>query len=425
LRILLVSRGVTPTGKGAGGAELAVAQLADNLAQRGEEVVLVSDLQPKWHERMPANVSVVETQTYGGVRRSVKLIPIAFPRWLLQHLLGNVQAARHARKVLESDEKGFDVVHVHGALATILLRRAVRAHAGGIPLVYSEHDSTPWSCRYRSRLERGLRRCVYRWVNLRACRAATVVTAAFPSLVTELAERAGLPRSRFALVGNGIADEWLSRQRDADSVKVVHGLDSYVLFVGSLVARKCPDVLVRALAQVSLPCIFVGDGPMRTSLERLVAKFGIADRVIFTGPVDHRILHCYYAGAEALVLPSVSEAVPLVVLEALGTGVPVVATNLLGFASIVRDRDNGMLVEPGSVASLARALSALETDESLRANLRQGAESSSRAAESWPDVANQLCALYEQHGRAGLLRVEAPALHLPPAAAITEGQAHG
>jgi glycosyltransferase involved in cell wall biosynthesis len=422
----MVSRGVVPAGKGAGGAELAVAQLADNLARSGAEVVLVSDLQAEWRERMPANVSVAEIGTYRGFRRYIKLIPIAFPRWLLQHLLGNVLAARRARIVLKSDNEGFDAVHVHGALATILLRRAVSAHAQDIPLVYSEHDSTPWSCRYRSTLERLVRRCVYSRVNLRACHAATVVTTAFPSLADELAARTGLPRSHFAQVGNGLAVEWLSHQRDANSVKVVHGLDRYVLFVGSLVARKCPDILLRALTKVSLPCIVVGDGPMRASLERLAAKYGIADRVIFTGAVNHRILHCYYSGAEALVLPSVSEAVPLVAIEALGAGVPVVASNLLGFASFVRDRENGLLVEPGDEASLTRALSALETDENLRAKLRQGAERSSRAAQSWPKVASQLCALYTQHGRGGILNVQqGPTLHLPEAAAMRQGQAHG
>jgi glycosyltransferase involved in cell wall biosynthesis len=386
-----------PAGKSAGGAELVTAQLTDNLARRGAQVVLVSDIEPKTRERMPANVSIAETRTYYGFRRFAKLIPITFPRWLLQHLLGNVLAARRARILLKSDKAGFDVVHVHGALATVLLRREVRTRKGNIPLVYSEHDSTPWSCRYRSTLERLVRRCVYRWINLRACRAATVVTVSFPSLGDELAARAGLPRSHFTTIGNALTPEWRSRQSDAKSVKVVHGLDRYVLFVGSLVARKCPDILLRALVRVSLPCIFVGDGPMRASLERLASRCGIADRVIFTGAVDHRTLHCYYSGAEALVLPSVSETAALVAMEALGVGVPVVASNLRGVASFVHDRENGLLVEPGDEASLTRALSALEADESLCAKLRHGAQSSGQAVESWPEVVNQLCTLYAQY----------------------------
>jgi glycosyltransferase involved in cell wall biosynthesis len=415
--------------------------MADNLALRGADVVLVSDIEPKTRERMPANVSIAETRTYRGFRGCAKHIPIAFPRWLTQHLLGNVHAARRARTLLKSDKDGFDVVHVHGALATLLLRRAVRAHRGGIALVYSEHDATPWSCRYRSTLERLVRRCVYRWINLRACRAVTSVTVGFAALGDELALRAGLPRSVFTTIGCGLTDEWLSRQRDAKSVKVVHGLDRYVLFVGSLEARKCPDVLLSALARVSLPCIFVGDGPMRASLERHAVRLGIADRVVFTGAVDHRTLHCYYSGAEALVLPSVSETAALVAMEALGAGVPVVASNLRGIASYVHHEQNGLLVEPGDEASLTRALCALEADDSLRAKLRQGAETSGRFADSWPEIADQLYTLYVRHWRApeagprtslgratpgtGGLSAEGPSLQLSPAAAMPEGQARG
>ena len=98
-----------------------------------------------------------------------------FPRWLLQHLVGNLRVTRRAQALLETEEQGFDVVHVHGALAAILLNRALSNRPVPIPLVYTEHDSTPWSCRYRRRLERSVRRYVYRQVNLRACRAATTV----------------------------------------------------------------------------------------------------------------------------------------------------------------------------------------------------------------------------------------------------------
>ena len=132
------------------GPQLVVAELAENLARSGTDVVLVSDVEPKRRQQMPVNVSIAEIGTYRGARRHVKLIPVAFPRWLAQHLLGNILAARRARSLLKSDDEGFDLVHVHGALAAILFRRAMRTHAKSTPLVYTEHDATPWSCRYRS-----------------------------------------------------------------------------------------------------------------------------------------------------------------------------------------------------------------------------------------------------------------------------------
>ena len=107
-------------------------------------------------------------------------------------------------------------------------------------------------------------RCwVYHEVNLRACRAATAVVANFPSLADELAVRARIPRSRFTTMRNAAEARWLSERHQPASVPARPGFDRYYLFVGSLIGRKGPDILLRALAEVGLPCIFVGDGPMR------------------------------------------------------------------------------------------------------------------------------------------------------------------
>jgi glycosyltransferase involved in cell wall biosynthesis len=384
-------------GKSSGGAEFVAFRLAEYLADRGEDVVLVSDIDPSMDGQMPAALLVQQVGTYRGLGRLVRLVPMNFPRWLLQHLVGNIRVARRARTLVTADEKGFDVVHVHGALAAVLLRRALRAHGEQIPLVYTEHDSTPWTCRHRRRLEHLVRRGVYRAVNLRACRAATAIVANFPSLADELAVRAGVSRSRFSTVRNATEPEWLGGRQGTEKVKAGYGFDRYFLFVGSLIERKNPDAVLRALAEIRLPCIFVGDGPLRASLERLAAQSGISDRVVFAGAVEHRDVRPYYLGAEALVLPSASEGVPLVVLEALGAGVPIVASNLTGIASVVTDGENGLLVEPGDEAALTRALSILETDEYMRARLRHGAQRSGHAIASWPDVADQLCALYARH----------------------------
>jgi glycosyltransferase involved in cell wall biosynthesis len=396
----MVSRGVMSVGKSSGGAEFVAFYLAEHLADRGEEVVLISDVDSSMLERVPARLSIVEIRTYRGLGRIVRLVPMDFPRWVLQHLLGNVRAARRARSVLGKDVAGFDVVHVHGALAAVLIRRTLSAHSGQIPLIYTEHDSTPWSCRYRRWFERTVRRCVYREVNLRACRAATAIVANFPSLADELAVLAGISRSRFTTMRNAAEARHLSGHLDAESVQARHGFDRYYLFVGSLIERKGPDILLRALAEVGLPCILVGDGPMRASLERLASKSGISDRVVFTRALERREVRRYYLNAEALVLPSVSEGVPLVAMEALGAGIPVVASDLAGIASVVHHRENGLLVEPGDVASLASALRVLESDEAMRATLRLGA-GNCRSAARWSDVANQLHALYVQHRPAG------------------------
>ena len=227
LRILMVSRGVLPVGKGSGGAELVAFKLAGHLIDHGEEVVLVSDVEPSMLELVPPKLSIAEVGTYRGFARLVRFVPMDFPRWLLQHLVGNVRVARRAQSLLKAEEQGFDVVHVHGALAAILLHRVLRVRTVQIPLVYTEHDSTPWSCRYRRRLERSVRRYVYRQVNLRACRAATAVVANFASLADELAVLAGIPRTRFTTVRNATDARWVAealRCRERESATRIRPL---------------------------------------------------------------------------------------------------------------------------------------------------------------------------------------------------------
>ena len=193
MRILMVSRGVVSIGKGSGGAEHVAYELARHLAERGDEVILVADVDAELLSQSPPTLSVVPVGRYRGIEWLTARVPLDFPRWVLQHLLGNIRAARRANQFLHSDPSGFDAVHSHGALATILLRRTVSAREGVMPLVYTEHDSTPWSCRYRRWSERVTRRCVYRQINLRACRAATVVVTNFPALADEISRRAGHP----------------------------------------------------------------------------------------------------------------------------------------------------------------------------------------------------------------------------------------
>ncbi len=395
----MVSRGVVPVGRGTGGAELVAFALSESLTTRGDDVVLVSDVEQSMIDNAPAGMSVVGVDSYRGWGRLAKLVPFNFPRWLLQHLVGNVRAAQRAYSILRSDERGFDVVHLHGALATILLHRRLVSDGSDVPLVYTEHDSTPWTCRYRGRFEGLVRRCVYRQLNLRACRAASAVVINFPSFARELAERSGMPASHFVTVRNGVSDSLVPTPVVPAGPAPTSG--RYVIFVGSLIERKGPDVLVRALSRVGLGCVFIGDGPMRASLERLVSRGGLAERVVFMGALDHAEVQGYYAGAEALVLPSVSETMSLVAIEALRAGIPVVASDIGGIASIVRHRVNGLLVKPGDEESLADALTLLEGDDALVRTIRRGAVESARIVPTWSVLARRLKGVYAYHRPVG------------------------
>lgn len=394
----MVSRGVLPIGRRSGGAELVAFELARHLALRGHQVTLVAQMDEPLMDNAPAGLSVRQP-AHGWVNsRLVHLIPVNFPRWLVQHFFGNMRAASCAVKALSEADASFDLVHAHGALATIRIARAIRRSRMSIPVVYTEHDSTPWMCPPRGILERMVRKLVYRSINLRACRYASVVVTSYAALVDDLARRAGLSADRFAVVPNGVntGSQVVSHEGIGDLPTPKE--PRFCLFVGSLIERKAPDLLLHALARskTNMGLVFVGGGPMMGDLQRLAKRLYLSDRIVFTGAQPQKIVYRYYREAAFLVLPSFSETLPLVLMEALSAGKPVVATRLRGISNIVHDGDNGILVPPGDVAALSSALSLLANDHHSYARLASNAAASVQDRYSWSAITRQLESSYAE-----------------------------
>jgi glycosyltransferase involved in cell wall biosynthesis len=176
------------------------------------------------------------------------------------------------------------------------------------------------------------------------------------------------PRLAVDVVPNGVD---LSRFTTADHAPH-DGLR--VGFLGRLVRNKGPEVAVRAISEavrggLDASISFVGEGPERASLERLAAHAGVHDRVHFEGYRSDP--EAWLQGIDVLVRPSITEGMPLGVLEAMAAGVPVVASDVPGNASLVRDGESGILVKIGDHAALARALQRLSRDAEPRTRIRE------------------------------------------------------
>ena len=147
-----------------------------------------------------------------------------------------------------------------------------------------------------------------------------------------------------------------------------------VLSVGRLVPAKGHGVLLEAAALaarngVRLHLTIVGDGPRRERLAALARELGIAEHVTFAGAVSQDALPAMFAAADAFCLPSFAEGLPVVLMEAMATGLPAVTTGVMGIPELVRDGENGVLVPPGRADLVADALGRLARDPELRARL--------------------------------------------------------
>lgn len=147
-----------------------------------------------------------------------------------------------------------------------------------------------------------------------------------------------------------------------------------VLYVGALLEKKGIAHLLAAMASLGaglrLRLEIVGRGPEESRLRSLAQRLGIEDRVRFAGSVgDGAALRQHYRAADVFVVPSLAEGVPRVLIEAMAQSVPVVATAVGGIPGVVRQRWNGLLVEPGSPAALAAGLHEMAVDAGLRARV--------------------------------------------------------
>ncbi len=152
------------------------------------------------------------------------------------------------------------------------------------------------------------------------------------------------------------------------------GTGNQLLFVGRLAAAKGIPVLLDALSQVrkehpDIHLTMVGDGEDRTLLEKQVRHLGLEKQVTMVGYESQKKIRERLSSADALLLPSFAEGLPVVLMEALAAHVPVVTTQIAGSAELVENGISGFLVPPGDSHSFAAAITELVGKRQLRIDM--------------------------------------------------------
>jgi sugar transferase (PEP-CTERM/EpsH1 system associated) len=298
------------------------------------------------------------------------------------------------------------VVHTRNLAA---LEAAVPAWAAGIPVrIHGEHGwnlADPDGKRRRYQYVRGLYRpFVSRYVALSR------------HLEDYLERQVGVPPHRVSQIYNGVDTE---RFRPAPVRGRIAGCpfgqpeDFLAGWVGRMDPVKDLPTLLQAFARAArrpaspLRLVLVGDGPMRPTVERLVAQQGLGDRVWLAG--ERADIAEIMRGLDCFVLPSLGEGISNTVLEAMATRLPIIATRVGGNAELIESGMTGILVPPGESDALANALVRYSSD---RAMARRHAKAARRVAQSRFSLARMVsdyCSLYET-------ALAAAGVPLPPAA---------
>lgn len=275
-----------------------------------------------------------------GLRR-IPMSRLASPADLAA--IATVRAVRHSQEL--------DIVHGHGAKGGLMARLSVhrppsdtqpdrRARA-----VYTPHGG---SLHYDARSLPGL---IYLTVEkiLNRRTDAFIFESEFARSV--FSDKVGTPRALSSIVHNGVGE--------ADFLPLPKRIHDYdIAFVGELRLLKGIDVLLDALATLrgrNLRVVVAGDGPDRDYFMNRACDLGLAPMITFPGTTPARDV---FASSRMLVVPSLAESLPYIVLEALAAAMPLVATRCGGIPEIFADRA-GNLVAPGDALALADAMTQL------------------------------------------------------------------
>lgn len=181
----------------------------------------------------------------------------------------------------------------------------------------------------------------------------------------------GLPTDKLAVVRCGV-----SFQPPAVWPKPLIKPCYRVGTLGRLVEKKGVDVLLRALVGLdNVRLSIAGDGPLRAELEALAKDLGVANAVEFVGSVSHREVATWLAGLDVFVLACKQDSngdmdgIPVVLMEAMSQGIPVVSTRLSGIPELVVHESTGLLAAPGDAANLTKQIARLLASADLRERL--------------------------------------------------------
>lgn len=346
-----------------GGMEVVVSSISEVLAEDGPVEVLTS--------RSGARTEAV-------LDRRGRLVIRRLPTWEVAHLPVMPTLLWH---LLRYPREALFHVHVAQAyvpemvwLASRLRRRPFIAH---FHLDVAPSGRLGWVFAIYKRLVLG-----------RTLRAAARVIALSSEQADFLVARYGVESALISVIPNGVAAGFSHVVRAARPAGPLR-----LLYVGRLSPQKNVARLLHAMALVSAPVelVVVGDGEERAQLERLALELGLANTTM-VGAQRGESLVAWYGWADVFVLPSDKEGMPLVLLEAMAAGLPVLATDVVGTRDTVGD--HGLLVRPDPGA-LAEGIDRLARDPALRAQLGDRSRRRENGL-TWPAVVERLESVYER-----------------------------
>jgi len=281
-------------------------------------------------------------------------------------------------------EHGIELIHSHGYKADIYGYWAARKTS--IPIVATCHGWPGRSIKLR----------LFYWLDRIVLRRVDHVTVVSESLAKKLRE-ASVSVGNISLVNNGI-DVTRFAEAIGQRKSCTYSSGARVGFVGRLAPEKGLSYFLQAARGVlsqfpDTTFVLVGEGTERSALESLAEKLNIKERVFFAGV--QREMSSVYASLDIFVLPSLSEGMPLALLEAMAAGKSVVASRVGAIPSVITSGQHGLLVEPQNVTDLQNAMLQYLQDPVFASETGQKAAARVSGSFSLRRMASEYLAIYQ------------------------------
>ena len=377
---------------GTEGYPLSAYSLSKAQALLGAQVHIISGGYPKLqrHEIVNENLTIHRIFDFGTSTLNEKAI------------LHGIASSIRIAKLISRNSNTHCVIHGHdiSSLIYAITRNVWKKFLGPHPLILTAHGEL-----WRLTLQvppLPLAETLFIRSHRLCCLKADKIIAVSDSMARDLVLYYGIPRERIAVVPNGVDIERFNPLRiNGEDLKRKLGLrdSKIILFVGSLSRKKGIHTLAKAIPLVveripEAKFVFIGKGQKGKQILSNVAKDKNGKAILLTGMVPYDLIPKYYAMGDLLVLPSIYDAAPKVVLEAMAMEKPVVATRTGGIPEMVVDGETGLLAEPGDHKGVANAIiDLLSNERSLR---RFGQDGRKRVVKyfNWIDIAHKTLQIY-------------------------------
>lgn len=371
MKVCIFSKYIYGVHEKAGGMEINVRDLAYFLTKKGHEVTIIASHHPG-----------------GIIKEQVDKVTIFYTATTITAKpLSRIKFFKESAELFKNINKKvkFDIIHGHSDLVYGYFRYCNK----NIPVVVTTHGTTLSD--FNSTLKTSfwlfpiwvVLLPLYYIIEKKVFDNSQKIICVSNELQKDVIRQYNVPTKKLITIFSGIDTSRFKpikkKEIQINKLKFIKDNDEIILSAGAITKQKGFHLLIKSFGQIAekfpkIKLIIIGEGPYLKRLKSLTKKLALTKRVLFLGKIDNKEIHKFYNLADICVFTTLcSEGSPYVILEAMACEKPVIASRIGGIPSIIKDRENGLLIEAGNSTQLEHGIIELLKNKVLAKNLGENA----------------------------------------------------